>query len=414
MLFNSNDFLGFFAVFLALYYLLRHWLGARNLLIVIASYVFYGWWDYRFAGLLLLTSVLDFTLALGIDRSSSATQRRALLIASATLNLSVLFLFKYFDFFEESFAAMLGQFGVKSHWRGLHLILPVGVSFYTFQSLGYVIEVYRGQFPACRNLVRFLAFVSFFPHLIAGPIQRAATLLPQFSQRLVITRAQIEEGLWLLLWGMFKKVALADNFAPLVELVYQHPTTSGPMIALGTVAFALQIYCDFSGYSDIARGAARLLGIEIMFNFNLPYSATSLRDFWRRWNISLSSWLRDYLYVSLGGNRRGRYRTYLNLMLTMLLGGLWHGAAATFLLWGLWHGVGLAVNRWWQERDWRSRALPTGLAWGLTMLFALYGWLLFRADSLDQVLALTRALANPAMPAWWKPFLANLLVLATP
>lgn len=414
MLFNSNDFLLFFGTFLLGYYLVRRHLRARNLLIVVASYIFYGWWDYRFVGLLLFTSVLDFAVAIGLDRFRKQSCRRALLAGSVAANLSVLFLFKYFDFFQESLEALLAHFSHKTHWNALHWVLPVGISFYTFQSMSYVIDVYRRRTPANTDLVSFLAYVSFFPQLVAGPIERATNLLSQMTRTLRVTRAGLEQGLWLILWGMFKKVVLADNLAPLVELVFQLSTPTGPMVLLGTIAFALQIYCDFSGYSDIARGAAKVLGFDLMLNFNLPYFATSVRDFWRRWHISLSTWLRDYLYVSLGGNRRTPFRTYLNLLVTMLLGGLWHGAAANFVLWGLWHGAGLMLCRWWEERGQGRWSLPVWMAWPLTMLFVLYGWMLFRAGSLDQVVAFTQALGVFSVPAWWKPYVINLALLAGP
>ncbi len=306
MLFNSTDFLVFFGLFLLGYVLVQGNLFLRNLLVVVSSYVFYSWWDPRFTALLLLTSVVDYAVARLIDGTQVAQRRRAYLTASILLNLGVLGVFKYFNFFRESFESLLNTFGGDAHWAGWSVVLPVGISFYTFQSMSYVVDVYRRQMPACRDGLQFLAYVSFFPQLVAGPIERGTRLLPQFSRRLTITPADVELGIWLAIWGMFKKVVLADNLAPLVELVFQHPTASGPMVVLGTIAFALQIYCDFSGYCDIACGAAKLLGFNLMLNFNLPYFATSLRDFWRRWHISLSTWLRDYLYVPLGETGRAR------------------------------------------------------------------------------------------------------------
>jgi alginate O-acetyltransferase complex protein AlgI len=414
MLFNSNDFLVFFVLFCAGYFLVRNHLSWRNRLVVVASYVFYGWWDFRFTLLLLFTSTLDFTLARLIEGVNSVPRRRALLVASIGSNLGVLGIFKYFNFFRESFELLLNALGANAHWKGWNIVLPVGISFYTFQSMSYVWDVYRRQMSASRNFVQFLAYVSFFPQLVAGPIGRATNLLPQFGRAVRITAADLETGLWLVLWGMFKKVVLADNLAPLVDLVYRHPTQSGPMVVLCTMAFGLQIYCDFSGYSDIARGLARWLGFKLMLNFNLPYAATSVRDFWSRWHISLSTWLRDYLYIPLGGNRRGRGRTYLNLGVTMLLCGLWHGAAATFVVWGFWHGLGLIVNHWWQRHRPLHRPLPGWIGWLATLLFVLYGWLLFRAQSLDEVVRLTAALGEPSLPRWWLPCLRNFIVLASP
>jgi D-alanyl-lipoteichoic acid acyltransferase DltB (MBOAT superfamily) len=414
VLFNSNDFLIFFALFCAVYAFAARSLLLRNLLMVLASYVFYSWWDPRFTALLLFTSVLDFSVGRLIGASCSPGYRRLWLIASVSLNLGVLALFKYFNFFRDSFETLLTTLGWSYHSKAWDIVLPVGISFYTFQSMSYVLDVYRGLIPAQRDLLGFLGYVSFFPHLVAGPIQRGNTLLPQFSRSLTITREDLALGLWLTIWGMFKKVVIADNLAPLAELVYQHPSPTGSMVVMGTVAFALQIYCDFSGYSDIAIGISRLLGFHLTLNFNLPYLATSLRDFWRRWHISLSTWLRDYLYISLGGSRKGGSRSYFNLGVTMLLGGLWHGASLTFVLWGLWHGLGLMFNRFWEQLLGERKVLPSWLAWLLTQAFVLYGWLLFRAASLDQVLQMTRSLATFSLPLWWRPFLGNLLALAAP
>jgi D-alanyl-lipoteichoic acid acyltransferase DltB (MBOAT superfamily) len=417
MLFNSGVFLKFFAAFLLLYWLVRNSLTARNAVLVAASYLFYGWWNVKFLGLLLFSSVFDYSVGLALERLTRPRARQAVLGASIACNLSILGFFKYYDFFVESLAALLAKLHWPIHAQTLGILLPVGISFYTFQSMSYAIDVYRRQIPATRNLLHFLAFVSFFPQLVAGPIQRASYLLPQFEKTVVITASMLEEGIWLALWGMFKKVVLADNLAPLVEMVYHSSTFTGPMVMLGTITFGLQIYCDFSGYSDIARGTARILGFDIVFNFNLPYAATSLREFWRRWHISLSTWLRDYLYVSLGGNRRGVARMYLAIFLTMLLGGLWHGAAWNFVLWGLWHATGLILERSpitpkpfaLLSPPWRQAA-----SWLLTLLFVLYSWLLFRATSLEQIISMTRALGHFAAPTWLPSYILNLLVFAAP
>lgn len=427
MLFNSTVFLQFFAAFVLLFWICRGSLTARNALIVVSSYLFYAWWqpvegewDLRFLGLLFASSTFDFAVGLALARLKRPAHRQALLAASMTVNLGILGFFKYCNFFVDSFATAAVRFGLEVTRPTFEIILPVGISFYTFQSMSYAIDVYRGTIPATRNYLNFLAFVSFFPQLVAGPIERASHLLPQFERPRVIDLPRLEEGFWLLVWGMFKKVVLADSFAPLVEMVFDHPTTSGPAIALATAAFGLQIYCDFSGYSDIARGLARMLGFDVMWNFQLPYFATNPRDFWRRWHISLSTWLRDYLYISLGGNRLGPARTYANLLITMLLGGLWHGAAWNFVLWGLWHGAGLALHRACESRLHRSnpRRFPppwrAGLAWLVTMLFVFYGWLLFRAKSLEHVVSLTTALANPALPPWTGSFALSLALFTLP
>ena len=429
MLFNSDVFLKFFAAFVLFYWLVRHRLAARNVLVVTASLLFYFWWvvdreilfqgwyDWRFLALLLFTCLLDFSVGLGLDGLSGARPRKLLLGASVVGNLGILGFFKYHGFFVTSVAGALANLGVTVELPTLKVILPAGISFYTFQSMSYTIDVYRRELPATRRLSTFLAYVTFFPQLVAGPIERAARLLPQFERPRVITRAMLEEGVWLMLWGMFKKVALADNFAPLTDLVFNQPHFSAPMVVGGVLAFALQIYCDFSGYSDIARGVARVLGFELMVNFNVPYAATSVRDFWRRWHISLSTWLRDYLYIPLGGNRRGPARTYGNLLVTMLLGGLWHGAAWNFVLWGAWHGLGLALNRaaiFDFQFSMLSSKLRRAISWLGTMLFILYGWLLFRAGSWEQIAAMTRALGEFTAPPWLGSFGINLLVFATP
>jgi D-alanyl-lipoteichoic acid acyltransferase DltB (MBOAT superfamily) len=435
MLFNSGVFLQFFAAFLLLFWLARNSLELRNGLILAASYLFYGWWTpdkadafstnalfgalwhCRFLGLLVATSLLDFCIGLGLDRLSSARSRKWLLAASLAANLGVLGFFKYHDFFARSLSDALSTLGIPLQAHTLGLVLPVGISFYTFQSMSYTIDVYRRELAATRSLIHFLAFVSFFPQLVAGPIERAKHLLPQFAQTRVITLSMLEEGIWLLLWGMFKKVVIADNLAPLAEMAFDNTSFTAATVILGTLAFGLQIYCDFSGYSDIARGAARVLGFDIMWNFSLPYSATSLREFWQRWHISLSTWLRDYLYIPLGGNRLGAARTYLNLIVTMLLGGLWHGAAWHFALWGLWHGLGLALTRspifHFQFSILNSRFRRV-LSWLATMLFVFYGWLLFRAKSFQQIAEMTRALADFSMPPWLGSFALNLLVFAAP
>lgn len=415
MLFNSTEFLAFFGLFLAAYALIgRYDVWVRNALVVLASYVFYSAWDYRFTALLFFTSTLDFTVARFME-GAGESRRRGLVSASIALNLGVLGVFKYYNFFRQSFETLLTQLGLPAHWQGWQIVLPVGLSFYTFQSMSYVMDVYRREIPACRNFLQFLAYDSFFPQLVAGPIGRGSRLLPQFAVTRKITVEALEAGVWLATWGMFKKVVLADNLAPLVDLVYQNNLGSGPMVLLGTAAFGLQIYCDFSGYSDIACGLARVLGFELDLNFNLPYFATSLRDFWRRWHISLSTWLRDYLYIPLGGSRRSSgVRTYINLGLTMLLGGLWHGAGLNFLLWGLWHGAGLMVNRWWQTRRPLGWSLPAWAGWACTQSFVLVGWMFFRAGSLETLLQLSSALGQMSLPPWWRTYAANLLVLASP
>jgi alginate O-acetyltransferase complex protein AlgI len=414
MLFNSTVFLQFFAAFLLVYFLCRNSLRARNLLIVGGSWLFYGWWDWRFLGLLIFSGCFDFTVGLLLGGTHDARRRKVVLQLSVATNLCLLGFFKYYDFFIGSMESLLTKLGIAFHPSTLGIILPVGISFYTFQSLGYVMDVYRREVQPTRSLLHYLAYVSFFPQLVAGPIQRGHELLPQLQRTLAITPMMLEEGVWLVLWGMFKKVVMADNLAPLVGMVFENPSVSGPMVAVGALAFAFQIYGDFSGYSDIARGLARILGFELKQNFNLPYFSTNLREFWRRWHITLSTWLRDYLYISLGGSRRGQGRTYVNLMTTMLLGGLWHGAAWNYVLWGAWHGIGLVCTRLWEERRPSPHQVPVWISMPITFMFVLFGWILFRAGSLASVSQLTSALAIWTVPGWLPHYLLSLLILVAP
>ena len=414
MLFNSTLFLKFFAAFLLLYFIVRGNLKARNWLIVAASYVFYGAWDWRFLSLLIVSSLVDYFVGLGLSRTDHPARRRLLLTATMVVNLGVLGFFKYYGFFVESLQELLTSIGVAVNLKTLDIVLPVGISFYTFQTMSYTIDVYRRKIPATDKLADFLAYVAFFPQLVAGPIERAAHLLPQFGQTRHINSGMLREGLWLCIWGMFKKVVIADNLAPLVEMAFESETPGAPLVILGTVAFALQIYGDFSGYSDIARGTAKILGFDLMINFNLPYLASSIREFWGRWHISLSTWLRDYLYISLGGNRGTLFATCVNLMITMLLGGLWHGANWTFILWGGWHGLGLVVHRFWMLRKPGYSERWTWWGWLLTSLFVLYGWMLFRAESLSHILALNRGLLDWEVPLWFTSYIVNLLFFAAP
>lgn len=419
MLFNSTEFLKFFAAFALLYWLVRGSLRWRNVLIVAGSCLFYGWWNPWFLILILISTVLDFFIGLALKKHPNPKHRKQLLAVSISASLGILGVFKYYDFF----AASLGQWLVAAGWSAqpwlLHVILPVGISFYTFQTMSYTIDVYRGHIEPTRNFIDFMAYVTFFPQLVAGPIERATHLLPQFARAHVIDRAMVEEGVWLIVWGMFKKVVIADNLAPLVEMIYGGTVYSGSTVVLATVAFGFQIYCDFSGYSDIARGLARLLGFDIMVNFNLPYWTHNLREFWQRWHISLSTWLRDYLYIPLGGNRKGPARTSINLLLTLVLAGLWHGAAWNFVLWGLLHGIGVVVyHRWHGRARPTPSAAPGGLSlalsWFGTMVFVFYGWLLFRADSLNQIQRMTIALLDWSCPVWMVSYLVNLGVFILP
>lgn len=405
MLFNSVEFLfAFLPIVLIVYYLLPH--KQQNTFLVLASCVFYASWDWRFLLPLLCTTGLDYWIAGRLEASHNAggpeAHRRKLLWLSVASNLTLLGFFKYCNFFIESTAGLLHLLGFEVSLHTLNIVLPVAISFYTFQALSYTIDVYRGELHPSGTFWDFFLGVLYFPHLVAGPIQRASTLLPQVLQPRRTTREQWEDGLHLIAWGFFKKVFLADNLAPIVDQVFHKPDPTGGDVLVGVLAFTFQIYGDFSGYTDIARGVAKIMGFEFNLNFNLPYFAMNPSDFWRRWHISLSTWLRDYLYKSLGGNRDGVGRTYRNLMITMVLGGLWHGAAWNFVLWGFYHGGLLCVHRYLAPHLARfERTLPlpraawTGVHLVSMFVMTFYGWLLFRATSLGQVIHMSGALLNP-------------------
>ncbi len=393
MVFNSVTFLIFLAVTLLVYY--RLGFRAQNRLLIVASYVFYGWWDWRFLGLLLFSTVFDYYCALWIEREMDGIRRRWFLAFSMIVNMGVLCIFKYFNFFAESLRLLLAGLGIEASFPTLHVILPVGISFYTFLSMSYTIDVYRSELKATRNLTEFMLYVSFFPHLVAGPIVRASYLLPQCQRPRVVQPAEVTNGIWLILVGFVKKVVIADRLAEVVNWGFGQGAPPFPDANSWLIiyAFAFQIYGDFSGYSDIARGLSKLMGFELVENFRAPYLVTNPSEFWRHWHISLSTWLRDYLYIPLGGNRKGGMRTYGNLMLTMLLGGLWHGAGAAYLLWGLYHGILLAVHRAWldlvsrleSKRDPSAGFWPWGKRAFLILFFfhlTCVGWLLFRAGAL--------------------------------
>ncbi len=403
MHFISYTFLGYFLAVAGGYWLLHRHYRLQNLLLLAASYVFYGWWDVRFLGLLVLSSVLDFGCARWADpsrtpRAPEATRKLALLV-SVCGNLGVLGAFKYFDFFVTSLASATASLGIELDLPMLRVILPVGISFYTFQTLSYTVDVYRGTLRSTDRLLDFLLYVSFFPQLVAGPIERASSLLPQVCSPRRLNPDDLHAGAQLMLIGFFKKMVIADNMAVIANDLFRQPDPSGPAVVLATYAFAFQIYGDFSGYTDIARGAARMLGFTLTENFRLPYLAANPRDFWRRWHITLSTWLRDYLYIPLGGSRGGEAKTLRNLMLTMLLGGLWHGAAWHFVAWGAYHGLLLAVHRVIERI--RGPARPeagrrAGHALRIIFFFQLtcLGWLIFRVEDLPQLGRMLHALVS--------------------
>jgi len=347
MSFTSLQFLFFLPAVFALYWALHRSQRWQNLLLVVASYVFYGWWDWRFLGLIALTTAASFASGLVIERFEGHEGRRRLVAAAnIVLNLGILALFKYYDFFADNFSALLGLLGFHADLPTLRLILPVGISFYTFQALSYTIDVYRRHLRATRDVLAFFAYIAFFPQLVAGPIERATQLLPQMLRTRTFNYGDAVDGLRQMLWGFCKKMLVADTCAMAVDIIWQSPGEQSALaLVVGAFLFTIQIYGDFSGYSDIAVGCARLFGIRLMQNFRTPYFATSLADFWRRWHISLMTWLRDYVYIPLGGNRCSLPRQYANILIVFLLSGLWHGAAWTFVLWGLYHGLLVSIER---------------------------------------------------------------------
>jgi alginate O-acetyltransferase complex protein AlgI len=397
MTFSSTEFLVFLLFVLGATRLLRSEDMRRNLLLV-ASYFFYGWWDWRFTFLMLFTSTLDWWVGRRLEGMSEARSRRALLVASLAANLGILFAFKYTNFFLDSVRPLLEGAGL--HVPHLDILLPVGISFFTFQSMSYTIDVYRRELPATRSLRDFLLFVSFFPQLVAGPIVRGSEFLPQLrTHDHRPTWRNVRHGLGIFVRGFVKKALFADLLAGFADPVFAQPGLFAPLgVWLGVIAYAGQIYYDFSGYSDMATGCGRMFGFEFPVNFRHPYNSRSITEFWRRWHMTLSTWLRDYLYIPLGGNRRGRARTYLNLVVTMLLGGLWHGASWTFVAWGAWHGFALALDKLRLERFGSpGGARPSWLAslggWAFTFVFVLVGWVFFRAQDFATVGLVLRKMA---------------------
>ena len=343
MAFDSITFALFLPLVFLLYWALHQSRRGQNVLLLVASYVFYGWWNWRFLGLILLTTCSAYLCALWVERCKMRGQTKwaaTANVANLVLNLGVLGLFKYYDFFATSLNALMMSLGLQADWPLLHLLLPVGISFYTFQALSYTIDVYRGDIRAERNWISFATYIAFFPQLVAGPIERAGKMLPQFAAPRSFSSEEAVKGCRQMLWGFVKKIVVADNCAPIVEQIFANPDAQGGSTLLyGTLLFAFQIYADFSGYSDIAIGSARLFGLHLSDNFRNPYFATNIPDFWRRWHISLTSWFRDYVYIPLGGNRKGRGRTLANTVAVFSLSGLWHGANWTFVLWGFYHGL---------------------------------------------------------------------------
>ncbi len=347
MLFNSVGFIGFLTLVFFLYWgFFARNIMRRNLFLLAVSYFFYSCWDVRFLGLIVLSSIVDYNCGFQIDQTDDRKKKKRFLLISILMNLGILGFFKYFGFFAEELSLLVQQFGYTLHPLTLNIILPVGISFYTFQTLSYTIDIYKGKIPATRDLVSFFAFVAFFPQLVAGPIERASHLLPQFHEKKVFDYSVAADGFRRILWGLFAKVAVADTVAPLVDQIFSHSASAGwGTLLLGAFLFAIQIYGDFSGYSNIAIGSAALLGFRLMDNFRHPYFSRNLQEFWSRWHISLSTWFRDYVYIPLGGNRCSKKRHAINILVTFGISGLWHGANWTFIVWGILHGITYLVSK---------------------------------------------------------------------
>ncbi len=340
MLFNSIEYLFFLPIVFILYWSLNKQLKAQNLLVLAASYFFYGLWDYRFLSLIIISSFADYFIGLNLPKAASKQKKNLLLTLSLLINFGFLLYFKYCNFFIESFVDLSAMLGFTANLQTLNIILPVGISFYTFQTLSYTIDIYRGSLQPTKSALNFFTYVAFFPQLVAGPIERAAKLLPQIELKRTFDYDQAKDGMRQILWGLFKKVVIADNCALFVNPIFDnYQELSGSVLIVGAILFSFQIYCDFSGYSDIAIGTAKLLGIQLMQNFATPYFARDIAEFWRRWHISLSTWFRDYLYIPLGGSRVGKILQLRNIFAIFLVSGFWHGANWTFIFWGLIHAL---------------------------------------------------------------------------
>jgi alginate O-acetyltransferase complex protein AlgI len=408
MLFNSIEFGVFLPlVFLLYWFVTQRNLKAQNALLLIASYVFYGWWDWRFLSLIAFSSFVDYFVGVGMGKSESQKKRKALLFVSIFVNLGFLGFFKYYNFFAESFADAFTMLGQPMDVSRLNIILPVGISFYTFQTLSYSIDVYKRKLEPTRDMLSFFAFVSFFPQLVAGPIERATNLLPQFYTKRNFDYGQAVDGMRQILWGLFKKMVIADNCAEYANMIFNgHADYSGSTLFLGALFFTFQIYGDFSGYSDIAIGTARLFGFRLMQNFAFPYFSRDIAEFWRRWHISLSSWFRDYLYIPLGGSRGGQWMKVRNTFVIFIVSGFWHGANWTFMIWGLLNALYflplllLKRNRRNVGNIAEGRLLPNardGFSMLSTFMITVFAWIFFRAESLTHALQYIKGLLSTSL-----------------
>lgn len=425
MLFNSFEFLIFLPAVFLLYWFVFKPLKWQNLFVVAASYLFYGWWDWRFLILIAITTFCSYASGLLIQKyAGRRTRRRIVCATNILLNLIILGIFKYLNFFGENFALLLDALGFKCDWVTLDILLPVGISFYTFQALSYTIDVYRGNIQPTRNIVAFFAFISFFPQLVAGPIERATNLLPQFLVPRKFDYAKAVDGMRQILWGLFKKMVVADNCAVAVNMIFdQYQSFDGFTLFIGGLLFTFQIYGDFSGYSDIAIGTARLFGINLMRNFNYPYFSRNIAEFWRRWHISLTTWFRDYVYFPLGGSRRGKWKTIRNTFIIFLVSGMWHGANWTFICWGAYNALLfmplliVGRNRRYTDVVAQGRLLPSFkelLQIVVTFLLVVVGLIIFRAENINDAFNYITLMATdftPHLPEHGKSALLYIAIL---
>ncbi|MFY0644592.1 MAG: MBOAT family protein [Bacteroidia bacterium] len=390
MVFNSSIFLVFFLLFFPIYWAINKsfTIPIRNLFIIVCSYVFYGWWDWRFLSLIFISSITDYLIGLELAKTNKPSRRKILIVVSLVVNLGILAFFKYYNFFIDSAVEVFNILGFSWSTTSLNIILPVGISFYTFQTLSYTLDIYKSRLKPTKDLLAFFAFVSFFPQLVAGPIERARNLLPQFSIAKKLEYQMVVSGFRLALWGFFKKLVIADNFGLLADNLFSQDHYNVWITLFAALCFAIQIYADFSAYSDIAIGIAKTLGFKLSTNFRAPYFSKSYTEFWQRWHISLSTWFRDYVYIPLGGNRTTKSRMRMNIFITFLLSGLWHGANFTFILWGALHGLLLIIEK-------RFNAFLRGPLYAIAVFIGVVLlWLVFRAEDFNQLKSMTYSLTQ--------------------